>query len=132
MDIKKLWRNILRILLAFFGLNVFTACYGPAPYSPHISIWGKVVNEEDKPVCGIKISEADDEDSSCGTTSEDGFFEYSTFYYGEEVPQEMTLKFSDIDGPDNGGEFEDKVVTVNLVEQARESEPMVVKLSLKK
>ena len=131
MAINRLWSNVLRSLLALFGLNVFTACYGPAPYSPYVSVWGKVVDEQDRPVSGIEVS-CTDNPSSPRQTSTDGFFEYSVGCSAENVPQKLTLKFTDVDGPDNGGEFEEKTVTVILEDQAREPEPMVIRLNLKK
>lgn len=131
MALNKLWRNVLRIMLGFFGLNVFTACYGIAPYSPHVSVWGKVVDGRDEPVQGIKVSGINDKEAR-SETSEQGEFGYGFFCDADEVPQTLTLKFTDPDGPANGGEFEEKIVSVNLKEQAARPEPMVVKLSLKK
>ena len=132
MAINKLWRNVLRIILGFFGLNAFTACYGMAPYaSQYVSVWGKVVDEKDVPVKGIKVS-GDNEKEARSETSEQGEFGYNFFCDADDVPQTLTLKFTDPDGPENGGEFEEKIVSVNLKEQAAKSEPMVVKLSLKK
>ena len=131
MAMKNIWRNVLRILLGFFGLNAFTACYGVASYSPYVSIWGKVVDENDVPVKGIKVSGVNDMEA-WSETSEQGEFGHGFFCDADEVPQTLTFKFTDPDGPDNGGEFEDKTVTVNLKEQASQPEPMVVKLSHKK
>lgn len=128
---KNIWRNVLRILLGFFGLNAFTACYGVASYSPYVSIWGKVVDENDVPIKGIRVS-GEKEMEIRSHTSEQGEFGYQFFCAAENVPQTLTFKFTDPDGPDNGGEFEDKTVTVNLKEQASQPEPLVVKLSHKK
>ena len=128
---KNIWRNVLRILLGFFGLNAFTACYGVASYSPYVSIWGKVVDENDVPIKGIRVS-GEKEMEIRSHTSEQGEFGYQFFCAAENVPQTLTFKFTDPDGLDNGGEFEDKTVTVNLKEQASQPEPMVVKLSHKK
>lgn len=130
MAIKKLWNNALRLLLALFGLNLFTACYGPAPYAPYFSLTGKVVDENDKAVEGISFSAVGEEHN--GKTGSDGSFFYSRGCDAASVPETLTLKFVDTDGPDNGGEFEDKTVTVNLKEQAEKPEPMVVKMSLRK
>lgn len=128
---KNIWRNVLRILLGFFGLNAFTACYGVASYSPYVSIWGKVVDENDVPIKGIRVS-GEKEMEIRSHTSEQGEFGYQFFCAAENVPQTLTFKFTDPDGPENGGSFEEKTVSVNLKEQAAKPEPMVVKLSLKK
>lgn len=128
---NKLWRRVLRIMLGFFGLNTFTACYGIASYSPYISVWGKVVDGRDEPVQGIKVSGENGKGNEF-VTSEKGEFGYYSHCKADEVPQTLTLKFTDPDGPANGGEFEEKIVSVNLKEQAAKPEPMVVKLSLKK
>lgn len=122
---------MLRVLLGLFGLNVFTACYGVAPYSPYVSVWGKVVDERDEPVQGIEVSGEKGEQIK-SVTSEQGRFGYQFFCKADEVPQTLTLKFTDPDGPENGGSFEEKIVSVNLKEQAAKPEPMAVKLSLKK
>ena len=131
MKIKDLWNSVLRILLAFFGLNVFTACYGPASYMPYVSVNGKVVDETDNPVCGIKVT-SDIEGRDGSNTDSEGRF--GTFFScdAKSVPETITYNFTDPDGPDNGGEFEDKTVVVNLKEQAAQSEPLVVRLTLKK
>lgn len=130
MGTKKIWNNVLRMLLAMFGLNLFTACYGPAPYVPHMSLTGKVESEDGKPIANIRYSCAGEEVDR--RTSSDGEFFYSRSCDASSVPETITLKFVDTDGPDNGGEFEEKTVTVNLKEQASKPMPMVVKMSLKK
>lgn len=130
MAVKKIWNSALRMLLALFGMNLFTACYGPAPYAPYLSLTGKVVDGNDKPIEGIRYSTVDGDFSN--KTADDGSFYYARICDAESVPETLTLKFVDIDGPDNGGEFEEKTVTVNLKEQASKPEPMVVILSLKK
>lgn len=130
MKINKLWNSVLRVLLALFGLNVFTACYGPAPYSPYLQLKGKVVDGSDKPIGGIKVT-VDKESDADMKTAEDGQFFYTKFCDAYSVPETLTLRFTDIDGPDNGGEFDEKTVTVNFKEQASKPEPMVVKMNIK-
>ena len=131
MTIKKLWNNALRMLLALFGLNLFTACYGPAPYDSFmLSLTGKVESEDGNPIANISVSSEGAE--FYRTNAGDGSFHYSRGCDASSVPETITLRFVDTDGPDNGGEFEEKTVTVNLKEQASKPEPMVVKMSLKK
>ena len=130
MAIKKLWNNALRMLLALFGLNLFTACYGPAPYASFVSLKGKGVGEDGNPIANISVCSEGEE--FYRTNPGDGSFSYFMGCNVSSVPETITLRFVDTDGPDNGGEFEEKTVTVNLMEQASMPEPMVVKMSLKK
>ena len=132
MAIKKLWNNALRMLLALLGMNLFIACHGIMMYSPRMVLTGKVESEDGKPIANISFSSEGDGSSKSGTTATDGVFFYSRACDECSVPETVTLKFVDTDGPDNGGEFEEKTVTVNLKEQAMKPEPMVVKMSLKK
>lgn len=129
MNINKLWGNLLRSLLALFGLNVFTACYGPAvSEGPYIGIKGKVTDEQEVPVKGIRITSADDK-YPYGLSNEDGNFNCYIFCSYNAVPETVTLKFTDIDGDDNGGKFKEKIVTIDLQEQLIASEPIIVEMS---
>lgn len=129
MGIKKLWGNILRSLLALFGMNVFTACYGPAvSEGPYIGITGKVTDEQEVPVKGIRITSADDK-YPYGLSNEDGNFNCYIFCSYNAVPEIVTLKFTDTDGDDNGGKFKEKIVTIDLQEQLIASEPIIVEMS---
>lgn len=95
--------NYILMILGFTGSvscePLATCMYGTPTMDFEVS--GKVVNQDSAPIAGIKVS--------CPTytapgiastlTAEDGSFSISGRGYG---PQ---LRFEDIDGPDNGGEF---------------------------
>lgn len=127
MTIRKLTDNILRGLLAIFGLGTFTACYGPAPYSPEVWIEGTVVSESGAPIRNIEIT-SDAYDGKTSSAS-DGIF-----YYGiigcapDDVPETVTLTFTDKDGPENGGDFQEQSVTVDIQKQKQASDKIVVKM----
>lgn len=127
MATRKLTDNILRGLLALFGMGTFTACYGPAPYSPEVWIEGKVASESGAPIRDIEITS--DAYESKTASSSDGSFNYVIFDMApDEVPETVTLKFTDVDGPENGGEFQETAVTVDLQKQKMASDKIVVKM----
>ncbi|MCQ2166782.1 MAG: hypothetical protein MJY49_05080 [Bacteroidales bacterium] len=129
MNFQKLWGNVLRSLLALFGLNVFTACYGPAVSSPYLGIKGKVTDEMKVPVSGIQVTSVDI-GSSSGESDVNGNFNCQVFCSYDAIPETVTLKFTDTDGKDNGGKFEEKIVTVDIQKQLTAPEPIVVEMSL--
>lgn len=108
-----------KLLLAAASLLGFaTACenkrtvdmYG-APYLDY-KVKGKVTDREGNPIKGIEISS---QDASPVTSGSDGSYELS----GREWSGQTTLTFTDIDGPENGGEFTEKRVTVEFTEADR-------------
>lgn len=129
MNFQKLWGNVLRSLLALFGLNVFTACYGPAVSNPYLGIKGKVTDEMKVPVSGIQVTSVDI-GSSSGESDVNGNFNCQVFCSYDAIPETVTLKFTDTDGKDNGGKFEEKIVTVDIQKQLTAPEPIVVEMSL--
>lgn len=130
MNFKKLWGNLLRSLLALFGLNVFTACYGPAvSEGPYVGIKGRVTDELEVPVKGIRITTADGKYPH-GESDVNGNFNCRIFCSYDATPETVTLKFTDMDGDDNGGKFQEKFVTIDVQEQLNAPEPIVVEMSL--
>ena len=108
-----------KLLLAAASLLGFaTACenkrtvdmYG-APYLDY-KVKGKVTDREGNPIKGIEVSS---QDASPVTSGSDGSYELS----GREWSGQTTLTFNDIDGPENGGEFTEKRVTVEFTEADR-------------
>lgn len=75
---------------------------------PHVEyrVSGKVVDQESNPIPGIRIHASGISVSS--SSAEDGSFKVTG--YGSEA----TLKFDDIDGEENGGEFASKEERVKL------------------
>lgn len=75
---------------------------------------GKVSDNEGRPIRGIQVrSEA--YESREILTSEDGSYDIS----GSMFPNRMRLTFTDIDGPDNGGEFLERAVDVKFTQDDR-------------
>ena len=92
--------RILTRLFALFGITLTcVACYG-TPYEefkPYFGASGRVVDTEGEPIPGIE--------ASVGTnkvlTKADGHFYVDSYTYDK-------LTLIDIDGEENGGEFESK------------------------
>ncbi len=112
--VLKSYKTILNILgVAAFGVTV-TACYG-TPYGEY-KIKGKVVDTDLNPINGIKVTlvphyynnldkmdELRDENNyEVTTTRGDGTFEINDPYWSDS----QTLYAIDVDGPENGGEFQ--------------------------
>ena len=114
-----------KLLLAAASLLGFaTACenkrtvdmYG-TPYFDY-KVKGKVTDKEGAPVKGIEVGS---QDAGPVTSESDGSYELS----GREWSfRQTTLTFTDIDGPENGGEFTEKKVTVEFTEADRTGKGM--------
>lgn len=89
-----------------------TACMYGTPYV-EFSVKGRVVDSENNPIEGIEVSA--EEGMQKVLTAKDGSFHYVGEMIGFEL-QELELTFTDIDGEDNGGEFETKTVTVPVTQ----------------
>ena len=74
-------------------------------------VTGKVVDEKDNPIPYILVG--DDYSDNHSLTKEDGtfVFESQAVIFGG---QEVVLNFRDLDGEENGGEFETKLQAVSL------------------
>lgn len=72
---------------------------------------GKVVDQDSAPIAGIKVccSTFDEPGVATVFTAADGSF----FISGTEMSP--LLKFEDIDGPENGGEFAEKTEEIEVV-----------------
>ena len=114
--ITKVFNHIL-VILGFAGTvscePEVICMYGVPTMDFEVS--GKVVNKDSAPVAGIKVSCYTDTspDAPSAITAEDGSFNIS----GTAI--NAVLKFEDIDGPENGGEFEEKIeeIKVNQVQK---------------
>lgn len=106
-----------KLLLAAASLLGFaTACenkrtvdmYGVPP--PHVGykVKGKVTDKAGNPIPGIEVNDKANKITSA--TGGDGSYELS----GAVWDRVMTLTFTDIDGPENGGEFVEKTVDIKL------------------
>lgn len=87
-------------------------CMYGTPYV-EFSIKGRVTDTDERPLQGIEVSMEDGMQKVL--TAEDGSFHY----VGEKIAfelEELMLTFTDVDGEENGGEFETKEVTVPLTQ----------------
>ena len=104
------------LLMAASLLGFATACgnketpvmYGVPP--PHIGykVKGKVTDKAGKAIPGIEVNDKANKITS--SSGGDGSYELS----GEEWSRNVTLTFTDIDGPENGGEFATKIIDIEF------------------
>ena len=107
---RRLCRRLLMMIYRGLGVTavslIFQACYGmPPDMGDDVVIHGSVrAKETSKPIQGIRVSIADTFDNY--TSSKGNFYVY--------VPRQdyYTVKFEDIDGPENGGLFKTYEITV--------------------
>ena len=106
------------LLMAASLLGLATACenkrtvdmYG-TPYFDY-KVKGKVTDKEGNPIKGIEVGS---HDVKSVTTGNDGDYELS----GKNYSRDLEITFTDIDGPENGGEFAEKEITVEFTEADR-------------
>lgn len=106
------------LMMAASMLGFATACenkrtvdmYG-TPYIDY-RIKGKVTDKDGNPIKGIQVS--GDHNKPTATDS-DGSYELN----GRGWPQKTELTFTDIDGPENGGEFAEKLIEIKFTEADR-------------
>lgn len=105
---QTVWTKFLNWILATLGFAAATACQPkPAPLmygQPFMSyeVSGKVVDEEMNPIEGIQVVGVERDTTF---TAADGSF----FVSSKDWDDNPVALFKDIDGPENGGEFKDKV-----------------------
>ena len=137
---KKFLLRLCRILLPMLGVSVVIACddkdggsgdtcvpmYGAvvAEYGVMLveyRVTGKVVDKEDNPIADILVG--DDYSCNHALTKDDG-----TFVFESEgvIFDSVTLNFRDLDGEDNGGEFETKYQQVTLSQDNYEANDVEV------
>lgn len=75
---------------------------------------GKVTDNEGNPIKGIQVR-SEEYGSKGILTAEDGGYDIS----GSMFPDRVQLTFTDIDGPDNGGEFTERAVDVKFTQDDR-------------
>lgn len=103
--------NILLMILAALGFAGCgaTSCqvdmYG-VPRSYDGQLKGKVTDKSGNPIKGIEVTSM----GKKATTATDGSYDIKGETYGDAVP----IRFLDIDGPENGGEFAERVVKIEL------------------
>jgi putative lipoprotein (rSAM/lipoprotein system) len=88
----------------------------PAEYGTPIvefSVKGRVVDADSNPIPNIEVSWGNMYGKT--VTAEDGTFEYRNEEIGFEM-NDVTLTFTDVDGEENGGDFETEEVQVPLTQ----------------
>lgn len=107
--------NILKIALGVLGLNTFTACYGTAYISykdlASFEVKGKVTDEEGNGIAGIKVARYGTEITRTGP---DGTYSAEFQQFWVPVADTIEVHFTDVDGPEAGGEFEPAVQCVDI------------------
>ena len=119
--------NICRWALAALGISGVVSCDGDGGIDPtpeygvpvmDFRVQGKVLSSEsNKPIKGIAVTgiiEDNYERKDTVWTANNGEFVYSGMGFPSES---ILLKFSDVDGTDNQGEFQTQKVTVQLTRQ---------------
>ena len=104
--------RLLTRLFALFGMTLTcVACYGVeyTEFNPEFEAAGRVVDDRGNPIPGIEVAP----DGGDKTMSDaDGRF----YCYGR-IP---VIRLHDIDGEENGGEFEDKTIKLGEVGKSME------------
>ena len=99
--------RVLTRLFALFGITLTcVACYG-TPYEEYrfdFAASGRVVDGEGNPIKGIEVSTMNE----TTLTSDDGRFYVEGWRLDSEV-----VKFEDIDGEANGGEFKTQDIYID-------------------
>ena len=103
--------RLLTRLFALFGMTLTcVACYGVeyTEYNPRFSATGRVVDELGTAIEGIKVNT---NSSECYTDNDGRFF------IRGEIP---VVEFTDVDGAENGGEFEQHSISLNVNDTTRD------------
>lgn len=89
----------------------FPAMYGTPMVE--FSVKGRVVDADSNPIPNIEVTWGNMYGKT--VTAEDGTFEYRNEEIGFEM-NDVTLTFTDVDGEENGGDFETEEVQVSLTQ----------------
>lgn len=123
-----------KLIILLLGLLGFSACnnqdmYGtpeppmyapPPPLELRLNVSGKVTDTEGAPIKGIVVTS--DAGKVTESTADGSYYITQTNENGDPSGQNMNLTFTDIDGPDNGGEFTTKSMENILTEADRVSD----------
>ena len=100
--------------------------YGVLHVDFHITT--RVVDQEGNPINGIEVSMGStaEDFTPIGQTDENGLYTLTL----KEYPTREVMRFTDIDGEANGGEFMDKSVNVKKVIQENDSVDGVISIDV--
>lgn len=117
INLRKLFRNFIKLFSFTTALFIFQACYGTPNdmrYFDDILISGQVVSETDKlPIKGIKVEL--DSLHNYGKTDENGEFHFWVSK-GSFSSDSVLMHFKDIDSIDNGW-YKDSSILVRILEK---------------
>lgn len=107
-------KRLLYFLMALLGFGFQSSCARVEYGSPHVNfrLTARVVDEEGTPIQGIHVRTSDGQyfDHSTGVSDYQGNIDA----YGTILPgRQYEVRFEDIDGELNGGEFESLIVSTN-------------------
>ena len=116
-SIIKFWDKIIILLLGSSGIVYSCMEYG-APEASY-AIKGVVTNKEtSRPIKHIQITaQTNDYEADTLYTNNHGIYELK--FSGFPLDKPFHLKFEDIDGKENGGEFETQEIDVKFTESDR-------------
>lgn len=122
-----------KLIVLLLGLLGLSACnnqdmygtlepmYGsPNPWEAKLNVSGKVTDTEGAPIKGIVVTS--DAGKVTESTVDGRYYMTQTNENGDLSGQNINLTFTDIDGPDNGGELTTKSVKNILTEADRVSD----------
>ena len=119
------------IILMTLTLWLVASCSAGGPYDgPYIaetiSLTGLVTDEEENPINHIRIfMEWDSPFSPIAVySSANGIFQADLDFSYIRYPLTISLEISDIDGHENGGEFETRTDTITLLERSDINSPL--------
>ena len=114
---KRIKNRLSFLLLSLLGFAA-TSCKEPLDMygTPRADFraQGKVTDKEGNPLRGIQVR-SEQYDSKEVLTADDGSYDIS----GSMFPSHITLSFTDIDGPENGGEFTEQHLDIKFTEADR-------------
>lgn len=123
-------KKLIYLLMAALG---FVACEEEKMlmYGPMVSVYEiktRVVDEAGTPINGIEVSMGStaEDFTPIGQTDENGLYTLTL----KEYPTREVMRFTDIDGEANGGEFMDKSVNVKKVFQENDSVDGVISIDV--
>lgn len=116
------------MLLALFGLST-SGCFIPAMYGTPSADWsvkGRVTDEDNQPVAGIQVVLGNHFQSNEHVIYDQEYWPLDTLQTGPDGTfqasrggfpiQQLKVDFQDIDGEENGGEFEAVSLMIRKIE----------------
>lgn len=125
-------KKLIYLLIAVLGFSCAEEEEMPVMYGPMrpetYRVDARVIDQEGNPINGIEVSMGStaEDFTPIGQTDENGLYTLTL----KEWPTVEVLRFTDIDGEANGGEFMDKSVNVNKVFQENDHVDGVISIDV--